>query len=124
MYTDVSVPSIFIKSMLICACCTIKSQSKLSITVFFFYFTDRLLTPNVRKDPLQTLPVIVHIPPPHNLTPLGQVTHHTLHHRIILIEVDLQVVRLIPDLYLHIILAHILDLPSRLLAILHHQKSS
>lgn len=64
------------------------------------------------------------IPPPHNLTLLVQVTHHTLHHRIVLIEVDLLVIRLSPDLYLHIILAHILDLPSHLLAIHHHLKSN
>ena len=54
---------------------------------------------------------------PHNLAPLFQVTHLTLHHQVILIEVDLQVIRLIPDLCLHIILVHALDLPSHPLAI-------
>ena len=85
-----------------------------------FYSTDHLLIPSVKNGLLQTLPVIVHILLPHNLTPPSQVTHHALHHQVILIEVDLQVIRLNPGLCLHIILAPIRDLPSHPLAIHHH----
>ena len=88
---------------------------KLLIDVFF-YSTDHLLIPNVKKDLLQTLPVIVHIPPHRNLTPLNQVTHHALHHRVILIEVDLQVIHLIPDLCLQDLHFHRLAVHHRLIS--------
>ena len=70
---------------------------------------------------LQAAPVIVPIPPHHDLNQtLSQAIHHlVLHLQVILSAADLQATHLIPDLYLLDSLAHVHGLLFHLPAVLH-----